>query len=40
VHGPALFFLTALGQDMTAPPHGTRHLADHFAQLAREAAAP
>jgi uncharacterized protein YbjT (DUF2867 family) len=36
--GPARFFLTALGLDMAAPRFGTRHLADHFATLAAEAA--
>jgi len=36
--GPARFFLTALGLDMVAPRFGTRHLADHFATLAAEAA--
>lgn len=35
IHGPALFFLSALGQDMTAPPRGTKPLAAHFAELAR-----
>lgn len=36
--GPARFFLTALELDMVAPRFGTRHLADHFATLAAEAA--
>jgi uncharacterized protein YbjT (DUF2867 family) len=36
LHGPAQFFLTALSMDMVGHPFGTRHLADHFAQLARE----
>ncbi len=35
IHGPALFFLTAFGMDMTGTPHGTRHLADHFADITR-----
>jgi uncharacterized protein YbjT (DUF2867 family) len=35
IHGPAQFFLTALGQDMVATPYGRRHLATHFAELAR-----
>lgn len=38
ISGPARFFLTALGLDMVAPRFGTRHLADHFATLAAEAA--
>ena len=38
VSGPARFFLTALGIDMVAPRFGTRHLSDHFAALARDAA--
>lgn len=29
--GPARFFLTAMGLDMVAHPHGTRHIGDHFA---------
>lgn len=35
VHGPAQFFLTAMGADMVGVAHGTRHLADHFAKLAQ-----
>lgn len=35
IHGPAQFFLTALGQDMIGTPHGGRHVLDHFAELAR-----
>lgn len=31
--GPARFFLTAMGLDMVAHPHGTRHVADHFATI-------
>ncbi|MBK0327042.1 SDR family oxidoreductase [Rhodobacteraceae bacterium F11138] len=38
VSGPARFFLAALGLDMVAPRFGTRHLTDHFATLAAEAA--
>jgi len=38
IGGPARFFLTALGLDMVAPRFGRRHLADHFATLAAEAA--
>ncbi len=34
VHGPAQFFLTALGLDMVGDPHGTRHLDAHFRTLA------
>lgn len=34
VAGPAQFFLTAAAMNMTAPPHGTRQLADHFQILA------
>lgn len=34
IHGPAQFFLTAMGQDMVAEPHGRHHLRDHFAALA------
>lgn len=33
VHGPALFFLSALGMDMVGVSKGTRHLRDHFAAL-------
>ncbi len=36
VHGPAQFFLTALGQHMVGETHGTRRLKDHFRQLAGE----
>jgi len=35
VHGPAHFFLTAMGMDMVGHSHGTHHLADHFARLAQ-----
>lgn len=35
IHGPAQFFLTALGQDMVGTPYGRRRLVDHFAELAR-----
>lgn len=34
IHGPAQFFLSAMGLDMVGTPHGSRHLADHFATLA------
>lgn len=34
IHGPALFFLTAMGGDMVGEAHGTHHLADHFRTLA------
>lgn len=34
IAGPAQFFLTAAAMNMTAPPHGTRQLADHFTTLA------
>lgn len=34
IHGPASFFLTALGLDMVGEAHGTRHLRDHFASRA------
>ena len=34
VHGPAQFFLTALGLDMVGARHGQHHLHDHFARLA------
>jgi len=33
IYGPAQFFLTATGLDMTGVPRGQRHLADHFAEL-------
>ncbi len=33
IHGPALFFLTAMGMDMVGEAHGTRHLAAHFEAL-------
>ncbi|MGI1663576.1 SDR family oxidoreductase [Palleronia sp. KMU-117] len=36
IHGPAEFFLSALGRDMVAAPQGTRHLDDHFAELAAQ----
>lgn len=34
IAGPAQFFLTAAAMNMTAPPHGTRQLTDHFQSLA------
>lgn len=33
IAGPAQFFLTAGGMNMTAPPSGTRKLTDHFTSL-------
>ncbi|MFK7966817.1 MAG: SDR family oxidoreductase [Burkholderiaceae bacterium] len=33
IYGPAQFFLTAMGMNMTGEPRGTHRLADHFAQL-------
>lgn len=35
ISGPTRFFLTAMGEDMVGEPRGTRHLADHFADLAK-----
>lgn len=35
IHGPATFFLTAMGLDMVGQPHGTRRLADHFGEQAK-----
>ena len=41
IHGPALMFLKAMGTDMVAEVHGTKHLQDHFSELARrDAEAP
>ncbi|CUH67480.1 Putative NADH-flavin reductase [Thalassovita gelatinovora] len=37
IHGPAQFFLTALGMDMVGESHGTRRLENHFAALAKQA---
>lgn len=34
VHGPALFFLSALGMNMVGKSHGSKHVAEHFAKLA------
>ncbi|SNT20072.1 NAD(P)H-binding protein [Tropicimonas sediminicola] len=34
IHGPARFFLTAMGLDMVGEPHGTHRLGTHFADLA------
>ena len=34
VHGPALFFLSALGMDMVGKSYGKARVADHFAKLA------
>jgi len=36
IHGPAMFFLSALEQDMVGAPHGTRHLVAHFAAVTAE----
>lgn len=36
IHGPALFFLSALGQDMAATPHGIKRLEEHFNELLRK----
>lgn len=33
IAGPAQFFLTASAMNMTAPPHGTHHLAEYFKAL-------
>ncbi|UYV36798.1 SDR family oxidoreductase [Rhodobacteraceae bacterium D3-12] len=38
IAGPVQFFLTAGAMNMTAPPKGTRKLADHFREVMREAA--
>jgi len=35
IHGPAQFFLTALGFDMVGEPRGSRRLEEHFTDLAR-----
>jgi len=37
VHGPAQFFLTAMGRDMVGTPCGTHHLVDHFRAAAKPA---
>lgn len=37
IAGPAQFFLSAGGMNMTAPPSGTHKLADHFRSLADQA---
>ncbi len=34
IAGPAQFFLNAIAMNMTAPPHGTHHLADHLKSAA------
>lgn len=36
IHGPARFFLSAMGMDMVGEPRGTRKLIDHFAALRRQ----
>jgi len=33
VHGPALFFLSALGMNMVGKTYGKKRIADHFAEL-------
>ena len=33
VHGPALFFLSALGMEMVGKTYGSKRVADHFAEL-------
>ena len=33
IHGPALFFLSAMGEDMVGACRGTRRLADHFRSM-------
>jgi len=35
IHGPAQFLLTALGENMVGIAHGTHHLDEHFAELAK-----
>ena len=35
VHGPALFFLSALGMNMVGKSYGSKHLRDHFTGLIR-----
>ncbi|MEM9846173.1 MAG: hypothetical protein AAF965_15335, partial [Pseudomonadota bacterium] len=35
VHGPAAFFLTALGMNMVGKTYGTKHVSEHFADLVR-----
>ncbi|MDD9908160.1 MAG: SDR family oxidoreductase [Ahrensia sp.] len=41
IHGPALMFLKAMGMHMVGEIHGTKHLNDHFGELARhDAEAP
>ena len=33
VHGPALFFLSALGMNMVGKTYGSKHVSEHFADL-------
>lgn len=33
VHGPALFFLSALGMNMVGDTYGSKHVAEHFADV-------
>ncbi len=40
IHGPARFFLTALGQDMIGTPTGSHDLRSHFSELLAAEAAP
>jgi uncharacterized protein YbjT (DUF2867 family) len=35
VHGPVLFFLSALGMNMVGKAYGKKRIADHFAELVR-----
>ena len=37
VHGPALFFLSALGMDMVGKTHGRKRIADHFTEMVHAA---
>lgn len=39
VHGPALFFLSALGMDMVGKSYGKKHVAEHFAEQVSASAA-
>lgn len=39
IHGPAQFFLTAMGLNMVGEAVGSHHLKDHFARLVQEGAA-
>ncbi|MEO1222513.1 MAG: hypothetical protein AAFY42_14460, partial [Pseudomonadota bacterium] len=35
VHGPALFFLSALGMNMVGKTYGSKRVSEHFADLVR-----